>query len=236
MLPVYKATRFLPIKVGICGKRRDLPMGVMQRICPLGRSQETIADGFAVDNARPNERLLSYFFYNVRRYYRASPLFRVMREHLAPGQTFLDIGANLGFYSYLAKRDLGCGTETFEPEPAHFAFLERNRRHYGGLHNLALSDDDGTVRFHVANTGNPGASSLVSGDSGPDATVYDRAIDVQARRLDSLLTDPGRIGAIGMAKIDVEGAEAAVVAGMSGVLERNRFPIWCEVRGPQSGR
>jgi hypothetical protein len=57
---------------------------------------------------------------------------------------------------------------------------------------------------------------------------------VPTRRLDTLIEDDKPIDLL---KIDVEGHEAAVVRGASGLLEEGLIKsIWCEVRGPSSDR
>jgi FkbM family methyltransferase len=77
----------------------------------------------------------------------------LLRELLAePGACFLDIGALYGYFTCLAGRLApGCPVHAFEPAPGFFGVLEANVRRNGlaaGLHRLALSDENGTMRFH----------------------------------------------------------------------------------------
>lgn len=53
---------------------------------------------------------------------------------LRPGDTFADIGANVGTYTVLASAAVGARTVAFEPAPETFAWLQRNLalNHLGG--------------------------------------------------------------------------------------------------------
>jgi FkbM family methyltransferase len=77
----------------------------------------------------------------------------LLRELLAePDACFLDIGALYGYFTCLAGRfKPSCPVHAFEPAPAFFGVLEANVRRNGlsaGLHQLALSDENGTMQFH----------------------------------------------------------------------------------------
>ena len=69
-----------------------------------------------------------------------------------PDACFLDIGALYGYFACLAGRLApGCPVHAFEPSPEFFGVLEANLRRNGiaaGLHQVALSDDNGTAPFH----------------------------------------------------------------------------------------
>ncbi len=229
-------TRLLPFSIDIVGRRRDVLMALADRLMPLREGLATIDDGLIVDPRQPNQRLILHFFHNVLRSYRRSPLWACMRQTLHPGELFLDVGANLGFYSYLARKHLGCDTWLFEPEPAHAAFLRRNAELLGAVHEVALSDRSGEAEFHVGQASNRGGSSLVRGRSEWARSGYDHTITARLRRLDEVVTAQGDAQRIGMIKIDVEGGEIDVIRGMAGLLERARPRIWCEVRGPSSDR
>jgi hypothetical protein len=77
----------------------------------------------------------------------------LLRDLLAePDACFLDIGALYGYFACLAGRFApGCAIHAFEPSPAFFGVLEDNVRRNGvvaGLHQVALSDENGTMQFH----------------------------------------------------------------------------------------
>ena len=150
---------------------------------------------------------------------------------------FVDIGANLGLYSLLA-REVGLETLMFEPEPAHYAFLSRNASVFGRAVDCALSDSPGAANFFVSGKDNPGSSSLVMPEGGWSESEYEQVVPVRLSTFDTeivgLNIDPASIRLI---KIDVEGNEEQTVRGMENYVRRpDAAPIWCEVRGPSSGR
>lgn len=119
MFPVYALTRMLPIRADITGRRLRPALKLLDRTVPP-KAIVYGPDKMALDSSHLSERLLFYFFHNIVRYYHRSPLFRYMKTRLCKHDLFLDIGANLGMYSYLAKK-LGCKVYLFEPEPRHSA-------------------------------------------------------------------------------------------------------------------
>lgn len=199
---------------------------------------ETCGEAWQIDTEDPNKRFLYCFTHNLLRHVRSSPLFAVIQRVLAqrPGR-FIDVGANLGLFSYLA-RQLGATPLLFEPEPCHHAFLARNRSVFGEVLPIALSDQGGAVDFYVADVQHSGANSLVMPSGGWEKSPYRASIRVQTQRFDAVMTEQEIAPAdIGLVKVDVEGHEASVVRGMKvffGHLQA--APVWCEVRGAQSNR
>jgi FkbM family methyltransferase len=139
---------------------------------------------------------------------------------LRPGDTALDVGANIGFHTaYMAQLagPAGC-VHAFEPNPAlagRFAYI-------------AGSVADGRVRFHAAAVGDrPGRATLhvadLSGLSSirPDwmpQRVVD-SVEVECTTLDEFAARAA-VEHIRLLKIDVEGLEAAVFRGAAGLLKR----------------
>jgi len=178
-----------------------------------------------------------YYFPRLYWYYAASGLHSYLPARLRPGQTFVDIGANVGFFALLAARLVGaCGrVYAFEPDPISCESLERSVHANGWRHvhpfRIALSDHRGEAPLFRAKFGT--ATSLLPEAPGREGR-YGATLRAQLRTLDELVAhgelDPERIAAI---KIDVEGEEARTIAGMHATLEAARYPpLWCEVRGP----
>lgn len=229
----------MPVKVTISGVARKAVLAVGDMLYPRLRAgiRMTLAvppTTLEVDTSHANERLLCYAYSNILRAYGRSPLFLAMRKYLSPGVTFLDVGANLGVYGVLAKTRLGARVVSFEPEYRHFEFLRRNPHVFDETYPFALGDTDGESTLYVAGDANPGASSLVQSGAAGGKSAYVSRANVTVRRFDSVVSPALNVGLV---KIDVEGAEAAVVRGMSRFLEAGPRPaIWCEVRGPSSDR
>jgi len=228
--------------VNITGKRKELLLAACDRLFvdTQKSSDASVCIGpqtLELNLANPAERLLYYAPHNLLRSYRNSDLHSVILRLAAPGKLFVDIGANLGLYSFLA-REAGFETLLFEPEPVHHSFLKRNASAFGSVIDCALSDTCGTLDFFVSGDANPGSSSLVMPEGGWSQSEYENVVPVRVSTFDSILAELAIApSAIGLIKIDVEGNEERTVRGMQRYLRTpDAAPLWCEVRGPSSGR
>jgi len=186
----------------------------------------------SIDWTDRNQRALSYFYHNYLRYYEKSELGRYIARVARANDTFVDVGANLGFYSLIAKLH-GMNAVAIEPEPAHAAFLKRNEQVFGRVLNVALSDQRGSLPLYSHRL-NPGASSLV------EAPGFEKSEDSVTVTTFSDAAAGGELGPsdrIRLIKIDVEGHEVQAVRGLDAFLSGGYRPaIWCEVRGAASQR
>jgi FkbM family methyltransferase len=150
---------------------------------------------------------------------------------LRPGDVVYDIGANLGLYAVPAAMKLAAlGPDrngaigrvvAFEPVPAWAARLRQNAR-LNQLTNLdvfevALSDTNGRAGFLMKLQPGAGMGSLVTGYErvlGDDAS---RRIEVEVSRGDTFAARQG-LPAPAVLKVDVEGAEHAVLEGLASLL------------------
>lgn len=161
---------------------------------------------------------------------------RLLRRQLAPGGSFVDVGANVGALTLVAARLAGPGGRVLAAEASGrlFAYLAGNvRRNRLGnvlLRRCAVQDRDGGRRdFYDAPPRHFGMGSL--------APQFGRApAAVPARTLDSLLGEAG-FGRVDLLKVDVEGYEASVFRGAAGLLGGPRPPLllfefcdWAEAR------
>ncbi|MCG6121791.1 MAG: FkbM family methyltransferase [Microvirga sp.] len=138
-----------------------------------------------------------------------------------PPDLFLDIGANFGLYAcVLAANGVVSRAVAFEPDRRNEAQLRANIARNGldgiiAVQPVALGPQTGEARLAEGPASNRGASRLVDGAGEEESAAY----TVPVRRLDDLVPLSGaRI----LAKIDVEGREAGVLAGMERVLRENR--------------
>lgn len=109
-----------------------------------------------------------------------------MCKCLTKEDIFLDIGANLGIYSFLAK-ELGAFSIVFEPEPYHYEFLKRNTLFCNKFFKIALSDKKGERNFYIFNESNPGANSLIMSNKGFLEGGYHSVMRVKTQRLDNII-------------------------------------------------
>jgi len=131
-----------------------------------------------------------------------------LRTHLRPGDTFVDCGANVGFYSLAAAKLVGStGTVlAIEASPVNSARLAENVKLNDMTHvkvaNVGLSDKSETLRLGLNTTGNSGGHSFINNSA--------EGISVQCKTLADVLLSEGVKGVHGM-KMDIEGFEAKVL-------------------------
>ena len=145
----------------------------------------------------------------LREGYYEPEVIEALRPYLRPEAVFWDIGANLGLHAVSAAQlATGARVLAFEPAPATFARLQAHVRlnHVDvDLHPFALGERDGEVTLHVNTSGNAGMSSIVHPGAGTGTSV-------RLVRADTAIAT-GLCPAPTVMKLDVEGAEAAVLAG-----------------------
>ena len=148
-------------------------------------------------------------------------LTRWIGQRLEPGDTFVDVGANIGYYSLLASTLVGVsgGVVAIEPSPTIFAALQhnlvRNRVTNVRAVNVAASDREGVVKLFRGPYHNLGETTTLEEQN------LEVECEVDAIPLDAILV-PQEIHNARLVKIDVEGAECSVVAGMSMLLSSCR--------------
>lgn len=142
---------------------------------------------------------------------------RLLWSELSSQSVFYDIGANAGFYSLLAARK-GASVIAIEPSPTNAVFVRRhielNRCHRICLHEVAISDRDGTANFV-----GDGASGHLGSAGFPIRTVM----------LDSLVSSG--LPAPTHIKMDIEGEEFKALRGAQQSLLTYRPVIFLAVHG-----
>ena len=146
-----------------------------------------------------------------------------MLHLLRPGDTFADIGANVGSYTVLASAAVGASTVAFEPTPDTFAWLQRN---------LALNHLEGLVTAHQAAAGAARGTVFFRIDQGCMNQVVAAGYSGHSQPVEVVALDD--IPSIAHAccwKLDVEGYEPSVLAGAARTLaEAPPAAILCEDR------
>lgn len=146
----------------------------------------------------------------------------LLDTELGPGDVFLDVGANIGYFSCVAAAKVGVSGRVvaFEPAPDLSRRLLETSREIGRrsrsvrlarieVHDVALSDREGEAMLSWA-TNNRYAERFLSVEGGGEAV---RTVRLSAY-LPELTCD--------VVKIDVEGAELRVLRGMEAMLVRDR--------------
>ncbi|HEV7733188.1 MAG TPA: FkbM family methyltransferase [Candidatus Binatia bacterium] len=151
---------------------------------------------------------------------------RALLRLIRPGQRVVEVGANVGWYSLLFAAGVGsAGSVTaFEANPRTVELLRRTlaANGYGGVQvvPLAVTDAPGQLTLHRL-ARQQGSSSLYPFTDAELAGWYDTATPqaVEATSLDAFLGDDGP--PVDLVKIDAEGAEPAILAGMTRLLTRS---------------
>jgi FkbM family methyltransferase len=141
-----------------------------------------------------------------------------LAEHIGPGMTVVDVGANIGYYTLVFADLAGPSGRViaFEPDPDLYGAAVENVRRNGKagtvrLNNCALGSQPAELhllRGHV----NSGDNRLRRADPGTA-----RAVAVRVERLDDVLGSEK----VDWIKIDVQGWECDVLEGMGQTLARN---------------
>jgi len=157
-----------------------------------------------------------------------------MRRLLRPRDTFLDVGASIGYLTAVGAGLVGPSGQvhSFEPMPEHFqrlrALAAANPEFRIVTSNCALGETEGEATIYVPKAADIGWNTMVPGFMPAESRA--RALTVPVHRLDAYVREQG-LNSISLVKIDVEGFEFPVLKGFSEYLRyADRRPaIICEV-------
>jgi FkbM family methyltransferase len=148
----------------------------------------------------------------------------VISDMLAPGMTFVDVGANVGWHSLMAAERVGSQgfVLAVEADPTNADLLIRSVR-ANGFSNIvvlpvALSDRVGTAILQQAEGSNAALYPSDFGSATGDHLVSTFPLDTFDRL----------VSAVDVLKVDVEGAEALVLSGASELVDKHRPVIFLE--------
>lgn len=145
----------------------------------------------------------------------------LLKGLLNKGDVFVDIGANLGYYTRIGSKIVGSegAVLAFEPMPAAIRLLKMNVADLSNvtIFPIALSERKGEATFYVRKHGN--LSSLA-----PDPLSGTVRVDVSL--LDEVLWNYDKVDFI---KIDVEGFEKEVLLGAKKTLSVHHPIVYFEL-------
>ncbi len=165
---------------------------------------------------------MSYFQKDVNHNDSHEEIIREINK-LALGDFFIDVGANIGFFTLLASKKIGLSGRAFafEPSPREYKRLinniELNSAENILPYNIAISDYNGECKFFISSSGHTGINSL----QGDMNSCCPKLVPILTG--DTLLSQLANINPDSkiLVKIDVEGAEFSVILGMKKILSQS---------------
>lgn len=155
---------------------------------------------------------------------------RLIEEFLRPGMVFFDLGANLGQYTLLGAKCVGCTGQvhSFEPSERMYSELTFNVEFnsFQGrctLNRAAVSDKRGVARLSKYAPGGEVYGSLGTQHWAQNAEIVGHE-EVQTIRLDDYMKEH-EVARIDLMKMDIEGAELLALRGGREVLSRADGPV-----------
>jgi FkbM family methyltransferase len=165
---------------------------------------------------------------------------RTLRFFFSRAASFVDVGANYGFYSLLAAHwNPNLQVVAFEPVPQIFERLNRNIE-LNGLQQrirsycLALSDRSGPAKLYVPRSESRDFESTATLAQGNwQQRKGSPSLDLEAVSFGDFEKQHG--SRLEIVKIDVEDHEANVLQGMQAAIQRDRPFIVCEILSRSHG-
>ena len=145
----------------------------------------------------------------------------VVKKYVHEGDTVIDIGAHVGYYTLLMAQLVGENGKvySFEPDPVNFQLLKKSVE-INGFENVVL------IQKAVSNITDKVKLFLGNDDSAINR-IYDaklgdtkESIDVESVTIDEYFKENDEL--VNFIKIDSEGSEVKIINGMKQFLSRNQ--------------
>ena len=158
------------------------------------------------------------------------PVQNTLSRVLKMGDVFYDIGANVGFFTMIGAKLVGSTgmVYAFEPVPRLAQAVHRNacQNRFWNVNIIERAVGDRNGADTLLLTEHPGGATLASTGVRPEDAVQDMPVNMLT--IDSWVTD-GRLKPPNVVKIDVEGAEEAVLKGMIHTILAHRPTVIYEI-------
>jgi FkbM family methyltransferase len=162
---------------------------------------------------------------------------KYLESHLSGGDTFIDAGANIGFYSVVASRKVGPQGQVIAVEMMpDTATILRDHIEMNHLANVkiveeALSDHAGEIVEATVMPGKFGQASIANHEMSPDLV---NRVKLTTTTIDEIV---GPIdGSIAVIKLDLEGAEYPALKGAANTLGRTNAVVFEQLGSDTSAR
>lgn len=141
---------------------------------------------------------------------------------LTANSVCVDVGANEGYFSVIASRIVGPGGRVVavEPQSRVLPILDKNiklnRADNIKVHQVVISDENGTAEIHLEPDNNTGSSGLYR------TTRYRVPSETVGMITLSALLDQNGIDGVDLMKMDIEGGEYEAILGSREVFKSRR--------------
>lgn len=141
----------------------------------------------------------------------------VFKQNIKNGDTVIDLGANLGYYSLIAARIVGEKGKVyaFEPDEENFQILEKNIKanNYKNIIpvKMAVSDKIGNIKLYLS-PGNKGDHRIYDQNAGRNT------VTIKSTTLDNYFKNQK----VDLIKIDIQGSEMDAIKGAKKIINANK--------------
>ena len=153
----------------------------------------------------------------------------LFKKTVKEGNTVVDLGANIGYFTLLAAKIVGEKGKVFafEPEPKNYSYLKKNIE-INNYRNVtafqkAVSDKNGKAKLYICDYDS--GHHTINQSRGLEAYSRGREIKIEEMNIETTRLDDffkGKEELIDVIKMDVEGAEALALLGMDKILRKNK--------------
>lgn len=153
---------------------------------------------------------------------------KTISAYLKPGDVFLDVGANIGYFSMLASKLVGDTGRVVSFEPSVRALaklaphLMLNECHNVTICHQAMGAATGTATLTLAPVSNIGGSTISRG-----RCIARRVEQIYVRRIDQVCEELEIVPSL--IKLDVEGFELFALQGAERILREHHPVVVCEL-------
>lgn len=145
-----------------------------------------------------------------------------LQQYLHDGATFVDLGANEGYFTVIGATLCGAAGKvvSIEPQSRLLEVIEANVSQNGvagvTVVNAAVTDKAGTAKIYLTASTNTGGTSLINRSkySLPSAEIVTKTLEQ--------ILDDAAVPAVDLMKVDIEGFEYEALLGSRQVFEQRR--------------
>ena len=158
----------------------------------------------------------------------------LLEKFLNEGDTCIDVGANVGQWSYYMSKKVGSSGKVVAIEPMPVSnkvlnnVISKMKMKNVTAYKIALGDKEGRVSMHV-DKNKYGAKFLSTSHISNDVTSLESRSQTPIKTLDGFVSS-FNITNIRLIKCDIEGAELLFLKGGANVLKRDKPILICEIQ------